>query len=81
MKDVIPLYLETRYGIHTFFVRRTIDIVILNSNFKVVTLKKNLKPNRIYFWNPLYFRILELPAGFINKTGIKKGSSILLSFC
>ena len=42
---------NTRFGIHTFFLHFPIDVVILNKNGRIVTLRKGLKPNRIFFWN------------------------------
>lgn len=59
------LILKTRFGIHTFFVKRTLDIVILDNENRVKKLKK-LKPNRILVWNPKFFKVLELPNGSIN---------------
>lgn len=72
------LIFRTRFGIHTFFLKEPIDILILDKNLKVVQLKKNLKPNRLFFWNPKYFWIIELTAGSINESKIQKGD--LLKF-
>ncbi len=65
------IMLRTRFGIHTFGLKFPIDIVILDKNNRVVKLKKSLKPNRIFLWNPFYDRILELPEGTIEKKEIK----------
>lgn len=52
---------KTRFGIHTFFLKEPIDLAVLDNDFKVVKIKKNLKPNRLFFWNPKYKLLLELP--------------------
>lgn len=72
---VYPLYFETRWGIHTFFVRREITILILDASNKIVKIKK-VKPNRIYFWNPKYKKVLELPKGFLSPRVIKVGEIV-----
>lgn len=65
------LMIKTRFGIHTFGVKFPIDVLILNNQNQVVSLKNNLKPNRVFFWNPLYDKVLELPKGTIKKRKIK----------
>ena len=66
------LLFRSRFGIHTFFLKEPIDIVVLDHNFRVVKLKENLKPFRIFFWNPKYKYVLELPGGIIKKTKLTK---------
>lgn len=56
------LLIKTRFGIHTFFMKFPIDVYVLDKNLKVVKVKKNLKPNRMFFWNPKYNMVVELPA-------------------
>ena len=65
------ILIKTHYGIHTFGVKFPIDVLILNNEKKVVSMKKNLKPNRIFLWNPMHEKVLELPAGTIEKEQIK----------
>lgn len=65
------LMLKTRFGIHTFGVKFPIDILILDKENKVAVMKKNLKPNRIFLWNPKYDKVIELPSGDISKRAIK----------
>lgn len=77
-KTITPLYFETRWGIHTFGVKHTIDVIILDEHNVVKVLKKNLKPNRIFLWNPTYKKVIELPSGMIKKKGLKVGISIIL---
>lgn len=61
------LTINTRFGIHTFGLKFPIDVLILNNKNKVVSIKKKLKPNRIFLWNPMYKKVVELPAGTIEK--------------
>jgi uncharacterized protein len=70
------LMLKTRFGIHTFGVKFPIDVLILNNNNSVVSMKKNLKPNRIFLWNPGYKKVIELPSGTIEKKQIKMNMPI-----
>lgn len=77
-KKPISLMLKTRFGIHTFGVKFPIDVLILNNENQVMALKKTLKPNRIFIWNPKYERVIELPSGIIQKKAIKIGNIVNL---
>ena len=67
---------NTRFGIHTFFLKKEIDVLILDKDNKVVK-KTTVKPNQIYVWNPKYSRVVELPANSIKQSGIKIGNKII----
>lgn len=73
------LLIQTRFGIHTFFLKFPIDVVVLNREGTVVACKEHIKPHRLFFWNPRYDRILELPHKTIEKNDIKIGTKINLS--
>lgn len=75
-KKIVPLYFETRWGLHTFGVKEPIDIVILDTNGKIQVLKENLKPNRIFLWNPKYKRVIELPQGYSTKYKLYRGMKL-----
>jgi uncharacterized membrane protein (UPF0127 family) len=77
-KTIYPVYFETRFGLHTIFMQKAIDVLILDDKNIVSQLKTYLKPNRLFIWNIKYKRVLELPAGFIEKSGIELGDSINL---
>ncbi|OGH08351.1 MAG: hypothetical protein A2171_00220, partial [Candidatus Levybacteria bacterium RBG_13_35_9] len=53
LKKPKALFLKTHFGLHTFFVNFPLDIIILDKNSKVVKLKGNLVPNKIFLWNPI----------------------------
>lgn len=65
------ILLKTHFGIHTFGLKFSIDVLILSNDNKVVSLKRNLQPNNIFLWNPRYEKVLELPQGTIEKEQIK----------
>lgn len=70
------LFLQTRFGIHTLGVKFPIDILVLDKNKQVVCCRENLKPNRLFFWNPIHCNILELPAETIKQLKIKRGDRV-----
>jgi len=72
-KEPKALSLKTRWGIHTFGMKFSIDCIVLDKNRKVVFIRENLLPNRVLFWNPKYCRVMELPSGAIGKSGTKIG--------
>ena len=79
-KSPQAVFFTTRWGIHTFFVRFPIDIVILDEHNTVCLLKRALLPNRVFVWNPKYYRVIELPGGTIEKIKLKIGEKITLTF-
>ena len=70
--------LETRFGIHTLGLNFSIDVLILDTQKRVVVLKESLSPFRIFLWNPRFKIVLEMPIGTIKKYNIKRGTEILL---
>ena len=69
---------ETRFGIHTFFMKFPIDVSILNESNEVVALKGEMKPNRIFVWNPKHKLVTELPTGTLRKTQTEVGDKITM---
>ncbi|MDQ5900746.1 MAG: uncharacterized protein QG600_324 [Patescibacteria group bacterium] len=67
---------KTRYGIHTFGMKFTIDVIILSKSMFVTQLKKSLKPNSVFFWNPLSPYVIELEEGTIEKLHIQIGDQL-----
>lgn len=70
------LMLQTRFGIHTFFLKKPIDVLVLNKKMQVVKVKKDLEPFKLFFWNPKYIKIIELPSGSILKYRIALGDTL-----
>jgi hypothetical protein len=55
-----------------------IDVLILDKNNKIVSIKKNLKPYRIFLWNPLYEKVIEFPPQTIEKKKLKLNDIVCL---
>lgn len=72
------IFFRTRFGIHTFGVRFPIDVVILNTQNRIVALKECLQSNNIFFWNPLHNKVLELPMGTIKQKKLSMHAKISL---
>ena len=69
--DIEPLMIETRFGIHTFGMKRKMDVVILNKNYNIALTKSNMKPSRVFLWNPIFKFVLELPNDYIKDQKLK----------
>ncbi len=76
--SVSPVTFSTRWGLHTFGMCVPIDVLILDDDGHVVSLAQYLHPNRFFFWNPKYIRVVELPAGYIRQKHIAIGDTLLL---
>ncbi len=79
-KKPYAIFFKTRFGIHTFGLKFAIDALILDKNNVVVKISENLKPNRIFLWHPKFDRVIELPAGEIEKRCIRHQSKIGVKF-
>jgi hypothetical protein len=74
-KQPHAVFFKTRWGIHTFGMFFPIDVLVLDDDNCVREIKKNLTPNKFFFWNPSYKKIFELPCGLLGET--KVGDSLL----
>jgi uncharacterized membrane protein (UPF0127 family) len=75
VRNPLPTYFETRWGVHTFFVRKRIAVYILDEH-NIVKIRKAVKPWRLFFWNPKYKKVLELPADDTRIKSIQLQSKI-----
>lgn len=73
------LLITTRFGIHTFGLKFPIDVLILDNTNKVVSIKQRLKPCRIFLWNPVYEKVIELPSGTVKEKSIELHDTIDLT--
>lgn len=71
------LLFKTRFGIHTFFLKSPIDILILNNKNTVISTN-TIKPNQLFFYNPKYKTVIELPKGTIKKSKTQFGDKIAI---
>ena len=76
-KTPVAMLFKTRYGIHTFGMKYAIDVLILDKENRVVAMKENLKPNRIFVWDTKYETVLELPQQTIKKTKTETDDTLL----
>ena len=67
-----------RRSVHMWFVRFSIDLVYLDSSFRVVELRAQLKPWRFYRPRATVSYLIELPAGTISRARVEVGHEISL---
>jgi hypothetical protein len=73
-----PVFFKTHWGIHTFGLKFPIDVLILDSEYKVIKTVTGLLPKRVFLWPPVYENVVELPFGEVRRLKIKTGDKILL---
>ena len=76
MKAGEALLIKPCMSIHTFGMRFPIDVIFLNKKNEVITIIKNLKPNRITRVYPKAVSVLELPAGTLKEIDTRVGDEI-----
>jgi len=69
------LLLYTRFGIHTFILKKPIDVLVIENSGKIA-IAKTIKPNRILIYNPIYKTVLELPENTITKSKSEKEDKV-----
>ncbi|MEM2916082.1 MAG: DUF192 domain-containing protein [Candidatus Woesearchaeota archaeon] len=79
-KEITPTVLAFRKpstaSIHTFFMRKGIDVLFLNSNCKVSGIVRALKPWKFHAPKRKAMFIIEFPEGVIAKSGVSLGDII-----
>lgn len=69
-KDVPEaVYFKTRWGIHSFGMKFDIDCIVADKNMVVRKVRENMKTGKLFFWNPRFHNVIELPAGTLKRTG------------
>lgn len=63
-------------GIHTFFMKENIDVILTDKNYKILYLYKDLKKNKIILPKKNVYYTIELPAQSIKKLHIGDQISI-----
>ena len=63
-------------GVHTWGMLFTIDVAVLDDDWKVIGLRHELRPFRMtrFFWKAA--AVLELPAGVLQRTSTEVGDAI-----
>lgn len=67
---------DTRWGIHTFGMKFSIDCAICDGEGRVQKIRQALNPQKFFFWNPVYKRVYEFPSGTLRKTNTEVGDYI-----
>ncbi|MBD3203090.1 DUF192 domain-containing protein [Candidatus Woesearchaeota archaeon] len=62
---------KTKINLHMFFVFYPIDVVFLDKNKKVIEIKENFKPFRIYNSKKKANYVIELPCSSIRQKNIE----------
>lgn len=70
--DITPLCFPKCRSIHTFFMKKNIDVIMVDKNNKVIAIYKNVSKNKIIYNKKAYY-VYELP---INKYNIKINDNI-----
>lgn len=70
------LHIKPCNSIHMFFMKITIDVVFLDNNYNVISLKENVKPWS--YINPVRrsTSVLELPVNTISKKNLSLGDKL-----
>lgn len=83
-RDSLPegngLWLKPCNGVHTFGMKFSIDVVMLDKENRVIEIKKDLKPNRITTINFGAATVLELPATMTAAVDLKKGDVLDIQY-
>ena len=69
------LLLDRCYGIHTFFMRFSIDVLFLDRDLRVMRAVPAIPPFRTSTVRQAVY-VLELPVGAIGRTGTEAGDQI-----
>jgi uncharacterized membrane protein (UPF0127 family) len=70
------LWITPCHGVHTWFMRFSIDVVAMDANGVVVDTVSTMKPWRMRLPRPGAFSVLELPAGTLLTAPTKVGRRI-----
>ena len=69
------IYFPKCNSIHTFFMKEKIDVIMIDKNYKILLIKKNVKRNKIIYKKEAYYTI-ELPFNTINNLNINETLTI-----
>ena len=80
LREEEGLWIRPSSGVHTFGMSFPIDVIGLDSDYKILKMWDTLRPQRL---TKLYWKmqsVLELPAGTIQRTGACVGDTLQISF-
>lgn len=75
-KNPRSLLFHTRFGIHTFFLKSAIDVIVMNDH-NIVKKVKTVTPNKIFLYNPFLEIVIEVPKGTILRSRTALGDKLI----
>jgi uncharacterized protein len=73
------LWIRPSSGVHTFFMRFTIDVIGLDKEMRVIKLWSDLSPFRITSVSMKLRSVVELPAGKIRECKVELGDKLSMT--
>jgi len=73
------MWIKPCKSIHTFFLRFSIDVAYIASDGTVVKTCARLRPFRVSIGGRRAQSVLELPSGFLERTGLQAGERVSFS--
>ncbi len=70
------LWITPCHGVHTWFMRFTIDVIAMDADGVIVDAVSKLRPWRMRLPKPGAYSVLELPAGTLLTAPVKVGDRI-----
>lgn len=70
------LWIKPCKSIHTFFMKFSIDAVFIDSDFKITSIYRDLKPWKTTSIQWFAQSVVELPTGTVNKFNLKLGEHL-----
>jgi uncharacterized membrane protein (UPF0127 family) len=70
------LWITPCHGVHTWFMRFSIDVIAMDADGVVVDAVSTLKPWRMRLPKPGAYSVLELPAGTLLTSPVRVGDRI-----
>ena len=75
-KKIVPMFFPKTRSIHTFFMKKEIDVIMLDKEYNIVYYGKHIPRNKIIIKKEAYHTI-ELPINFIQDINIGDKITIL----
>lgn len=71
------LWIVPSRGVHTWFMRFTIDVVAIDDEGRVVDVVREMRPWRMRLPRPGSASVLELPAGALDASATRLGDQVI----
>jgi uncharacterized membrane protein (UPF0127 family) len=73
-----PVFFFSPFGVHTFFVKTPIDVVLVDKKLRIIRIYCGIKPFRILLWKYFWVYVLEAESGFASRHRLKRGSKVTI---